>query len=113
MTDFSLCNSMAIKTFTRRWSYFEYMSITQNHQIEVSLGSEGEEWFVSLLWSPVVPTHGVPDDFVDIVSTVKSDIKVESYVTSSSWTLLYVHCESSKLKTFKLLMLIHVFTSTE
>lgn len=117
LTDFSLCYSIAIKTLTQRWPYFEYMSITENHQIKVSLGSEGEERLVSLLWSPTVSTHGVPDNFVDIiVSTVKSDIKVESYVTPSSWTLLYVHSESSKYKNsnaYKNILVVYSKCSTQ
>lgn len=117
LTDFSLCYSIGIKTLTQRWPYFEYMSVTENHQIKVSLGSEGEERLVSLLWSPTVSTHGVPDNFVDIiVSTVKSDIKVESYVTPSSWTLLYVHSESSKYKNsnvYKNILVVYLKCSTQ
>lgn len=72
------------------------MCITQNHQIKIGLGSEGEERLMSFLWSPGAPRLRIPNNFIDTVSTIESDIKVESNVTWSSWGFLNVHSESTK-----------------
>ena len=72
------------------------MCITQNHQIKIGLGSEGEERLMSLLWSPGAPRLWISNNFIDTVSTIESDIKVESNVTWSSWGFLNVHSESIK-----------------
>ena len=51
---------------------------------------------MSLLWSPGAPRLWISNNFIDTVSTIESDIKVESNVTWSSWGFLNVHSESTK-----------------